>query len=106
MTRDVRLLLSRAAATAALAVILPAVAMAQVAARAVEDTPSKSRETKLQHDSLAVHFLRTPKAKPSARAVAGTRGELSAKFRGRPEPVAATEPVATPLPTRKGKPKQ
>ncbi len=106
VTSEIRMVFSRAAATAALALVLPAVAMAQVAERSAADSLSKNRETKLQHDSLAVHFLRAPKAKPAARSVDGAGAAPSAKFRGRPEPVSAPELPNTPLPTRKLKSKR
>jgi hypothetical protein len=84
-----------------LAVVLPGQLMAQAAQRTAPDRPSQNRETLVQHDSLAVHFLRTPKAKPTARQNASKSGPSAAKFRGRPEPIASTMPVETPLPTKK-----
>ena len=80
---------------------LPGTAAAQVAQRTGADAPSRNRETLVQHDSLAVHFLRSPKAKPAARAMASTASPSSAKFRGRREPLEVTPPAATPLPTKK-----
>lgn len=53
----------------ALAVVgMPRWLPAQATRGAAADTPSRNRETRLQHDSLAVHFVRQPKAKPSGRA--------------------------------------
>ena len=81
--------------------ILPASMAAQVAQRTAPDQPSKNRETLVQHDSLAVRFLRAPKVKPAAGQNAGPSGLSSAKFRGRAEPIESARPAETPLPTKK-----
>jgi len=80
---------------------IPGEVAAQVAQRTAPDAPSRNRETLVQHDSLAVHFLRSPKAKPAARQSAGIGSPSSAKFRGRREPIELTIPAGTPLPTKK-----
>ncbi len=84
-----------------LGLALPAAAAAQAAERVGADAPSRNRETVVQHDSLAVHFLRSPKAKPATRSGAGTVA-ASAKFRGRREPIESVAPIATPLPSKTG----
>ncbi|MDZ7630134.1 MAG: hypothetical protein U5K74_01945 [Gemmatimonadaceae bacterium] len=89
-----------------LCALAPSRAAAQSAERVADDAPSRNRETHVQHDSLAVHFLRAPKAKPAARTTGGAPDVSSAKFRGRPAPVATSAPVATPLPTKRKSPKQ
>lgn len=87
----------RAGCAVLLALALPAVSRAQTAARTVPDQASSNGETHRQHDSLAVHFLRAPKAKP-----AGT----GAKHARKTKSVAATDSgtaslvITTPLPTR------
>lgn len=100
MTSAFRFTIARAATICALSLAFSAAAFAQTAERTAADAPSQNRETKRQHDSLTMHFLRSPKAKPAA----GTNA--TGKFRGRPEPVQASEPAETPLPVRKKKSKQ
>lgn len=84
-----------------LAFVLPGQLTAQAAQRTAPDLPSRNRETIVQHDSLAVHFLRAPKAKRAARHSATPSSASSAKFRGRGEPTESATPAATPLPTKK-----
>ncbi len=84
--------------TCALAFVAPALLRAQVAARV--DAPSRSAETRLQHDSLTVHFLRTPKGKPAALSVGGKTSAQSRKFSGKPAAELRAAPVETPLPVR------
>ena len=99
-----RLRLLRAAGIAAvLLTFAPSIARAQVAARAAGDVPSTNREARMQSDSLTVHFLRQPHAKPAARIAASLTPAEQRKFAGRPTPLvrsAAPAPVVTPLPTR------
>lgn len=94
----------RVSSVIGIALATPALVAAQSAARAATDMPSTNRETHIQTDSLAVHFLRTPKAKPaqsSAVAISqvGKRG-------GKVDSPAEVIRVETPLPTRRAKPKQ
>ncbi len=91
--------LVRSAATA-LMILSPMHLAAQAADRGVTDTPSRSSATRIQHDSLTVHFLRTPKGKPAALSVGGKTAAQARKFSGKPEPIAQSAPVFTPLPTR------
>ena len=61
------------ALSSALAVVgTPRPLPAQAARGTAADAPSRNRETRIQHDSLAVHFMRQPKAKPSGRARSAT----------------------------------
>ncbi len=101
MTRNHLVRLVPAGALLMLFLGLPGRATAQVAPRTVADAPSRNPETLVQHDSLAVHFLRSPKVKPAARPVASVASPSSAKFRGRREPLDLPAPTATPLPTKK-----
>ena len=78
---------------------LPAALPAQVAVRTA-DTPSRNAETRVQADSLTVHFLRTPKGKPAALSVGGKTAAQSRKFSGKPDATSQREPVETPLPVR------
>lgn len=78
---------------------LPAALPAQVAVRTA-DTPSRNAETRVQADSLTVHFLRTPKGKPAALSVGGKTAAQSRKFSGKPDAKLQREPVETPLPVR------
>ena len=80
--------------------VTPALIQAQAAQRTVADAPSASRETRRQHDSLTVHFIRTPKGKPASMSIAGKPSPTDLKFRGKATPQVATAPVETPLPTR------
>lgn len=76
---------------------LPALGRAQVAARPGTAQPSSNLETHRQHDSLAVHFLRSPKAKPSANRVARAQKTRGTTASG---PDTASAVLATPLPAR------
>ncbi len=101
MTRYCFVRLVPAGACLLLLLGLPGQVAAQTAQRTAADAPSRNRETIVQHDSLAVHFLRSPKAKPAARRLVSSDSPSSAKFRGHREPVQATLPSGTPLPTKK-----
>jgi hypothetical protein len=91
-----------AAITIAGLLAAPHAAGAQSAARVAPDRPSTNAETRRQSDSLTVHFLRTPKAKPNVRSGAAL-GTAAAKAAG---DTARATPATTPLPTRSRKPKQ
>jgi hypothetical protein len=82
-----------------LAAVLPSAIRAQTAARAA-DSPSRNAETRVQADSLTVHFLRAPKSKPAALSVGGKTAAQSRKFSGKPDATSQHEPVETPLPVR------
>jgi hypothetical protein len=96
-TRNATLL--RAAALV-FAVTLPLTLSAQAADRVIADTPSRSSATRMQHDSLTVHFLRSPKAKPAALSVGGKTAAQARKFNGKPDAEQPSAPVFTPLPVR------
>lgn len=96
--RRARLL--RVLAAAGVIALTPALIQAQSAQRTVADAPSSSRETRLQHDSLTVHFIRTPKGKPASMSIAGKPSSTELKFRGKAIPQGTAAPVETPLPTR------
>lgn len=104
MTRDCRCAVARIAAVLVVIVGVPSLLPAQAAPRAASEDPSRNRETLVQHDSLAVHFLRSPKVKPAVQSRAAAVQTPPAKVGGRHEPVAASAPVETPLPTKKAKP--
>jgi hypothetical protein len=70
------------------------------AVKVVEPSASASRETRLQHDSLTVHFLRHPKGKPSVTTLGGEKGVSIRKFDGREIPPASATVLQTPVPTR------
>ena len=82
----------------AIACSAPVLVQAQVSASV--DAPSRNAETRRQHDSLTVHFLRTPKGKPAALSVGGRTSAQSRKFSGKPAADLRSEPVETPLPVR------
>jgi hypothetical protein len=91
---------ARLIAIALTAVIMtPRTATAQSGTRVAADRPSTSAETRRQSDSLTVHRLRTPKAKPVTRGSAAQR--LAAQKAGGD----ALTPATTPLPMRSRRPK-
>lgn len=90
------------AAALAFSGVTPAVTFAQAATRTVTDAPSTNRETRVQRDSLAVHFLRHPKGKPASLSVAGASPSAARAAKGGADTPPAVR-VATPLPTRKPK---
>jgi hypothetical protein len=71
---------------------VPQAAMGQSTPRSAVDRPSENRETRTQHDSLAVHFARKPKVK-SHGPVPGTQARTSAP---------RIMPQETPLPEKRG----
>jgi hypothetical protein len=87
----------RAGCAVLLTLALPAVSRAQTAARTAPDQPSTNRETHRQHDSLAVHFLRSPKAKPAG--IGATRARKT-KSAAATDSGTASAVNTTPLPTR------
>jgi hypothetical protein len=91
-----RIMSCRLAIVAALMLAAPSVGRAQSAARSASDQPSTNRETHRQHDSLAVHFLRAPKAKPAAGArTAAKQAGMEAS-----DSISGAALRTTPLPTR------
>ena len=82
----------------ALAVASPSLLRAQASARV--DTPTKSAETRRQHDSLTVHFIHNPRGKPAALSVGGKTAAQSRKFSGKPASDLRPMPTETPLPVR------
>ena len=75
---------------------LPQRSVAQAAQRTTVDRPSQNRETRAQHESLAVHFVRTPKAKSgSAGASTGTPDTRAQT------PMRRGVPQETPLPVKR-----
>lgn len=87
----------RSGCAVVLSLVLPTVSRAQDVARTVPDQPSANRETHRQHDSLAVHFLRTPKAK---RAGTGAAHARNTKGAAATDASAVSAINTTPLPTR------
>ena len=92
-------LILRALVPCAFLCAIPAALPAQVAVRTA-DAPSHNAETRMQAESLTVHFLRTPKGKPAALSVGGKTAAQSRKFSGKPDATQQREPVETPLPVR------
>jgi hypothetical protein len=77
--------------------LAPVAAQAQSASRATAEARSTNRETHIQHDSLAVHFLRSPKAKPAGAASAAARKSAAHVRR---DSAPATTVNTTPLPAK------
>lgn len=104
MRRTLRTTVTRVSSVIVIALVTPALGAAQSTARVAADAPSTNRETHVQHDSLAVHFLRAPKAKPGTRSTAAnpSKGKGGSKVN---TPVDTIR-VETPLPTRRAKAKQ
>jgi hypothetical protein len=86
------------------AILTPRAAAAQTGARVAADRPSTSAETRRQSDSLTVHRLRTPKAKPVTRGTAAQR-VAARKAAGDASGASALTPATTPLPMRSRRPK-